>query len=263
MLVLLAGRVWCVTEGNRRDVVGPTWSSGTPASPWSTGRTATRSTGWSRSAPDRAAGAPAPGSLVRVADGSGGAVPALLVHYLDDTRTGRDDLLRRRRRGQRIGVHPLTAWWRCWRRRTRTCTDGCGDQVGWGAASGMTRPRGPGVITRSAHRVAVWHRGWLTFERGVAVQRIAVIGGGQMGAGIAEVSARAGCDVVVVEADEAGPSGSAPGWRSRCSARRPPAGSPPRTPTPPSPGSRWRPRWRPRCTPSSSSRPRPRSRRSS
>ncbi|MCO7218224.1 3-hydroxybutyryl-CoA dehydrogenase [Klenkia sp. PcliD-1-E] len=36
------------------------------------------------------------------------------------------------------------------------------------------------------------------------MQRIAVIGGGQMGAGIAEVSARAGCDVVVVEADEAG-----------------------------------------------------------
>jgi 3-hydroxybutyryl-CoA dehydrogenase len=36
------------------------------------------------------------------------------------------------------------------------------------------------------------------------VQRIAVIGGGTMGAGIAEVSARAGCDVVVVEADEAG-----------------------------------------------------------
>ncbi|SSC23218.1 3-hydroxyacyl-CoA dehydrogenase, partial [Klenkia terrae] len=36
------------------------------------------------------------------------------------------------------------------------------------------------------------------------VQRIAVIGGGTMGAGIAEVSARAGCDVVVVEADPAG-----------------------------------------------------------
>ena len=36
------------------------------------------------------------------------------------------------------------------------------------------------------------------------MQRIAVIGGGTMGAGIAEVSARAGCDVVVVEADEAG-----------------------------------------------------------
>src|SRR5918993_2330474 len=37
-----------------------------------------------------------------------------------------------------------------------------------------------------------------------AVQRIGVIGGGTMGAGIAEVSARAGCDVVVVEADPAG-----------------------------------------------------------
>ena len=36
------------------------------------------------------------------------------------------------------------------------------------------------------------------------MQRIAVIGGGTMGAGIAEVSARAGCDVVVVEADPAG-----------------------------------------------------------
>ena len=36
------------------------------------------------------------------------------------------------------------------------------------------------------------------------MQRIAVIGGGTMGAGIAEVSARAGCDVVVVEADAAG-----------------------------------------------------------
>jgi len=33
------------------------------------------------------------------------------------------------------------------------------------------------------------------------MQRIGVIGGGTMGAGIAEVSARAGCDVVVVEAD--------------------------------------------------------------
>ena len=36
------------------------------------------------------------------------------------------------------------------------------------------------------------------------MQRIGVIGGGTMGAGIAEVSARAGCDVVVVEADPAG-----------------------------------------------------------
>jgi len=36
------------------------------------------------------------------------------------------------------------------------------------------------------------------------MQRIAVIGGGTMGAGIAEVSARAGCDVVVVEADPSG-----------------------------------------------------------
>ena len=36
------------------------------------------------------------------------------------------------------------------------------------------------------------------------MQRIAVIGGGTMGAGIAEVSARAGCDVVVVEADASG-----------------------------------------------------------
>jgi 3-hydroxybutyryl-CoA dehydrogenase len=36
------------------------------------------------------------------------------------------------------------------------------------------------------------------------MQRVAVIGGGTMGAGIAEVSARAGCDVVVVEADPSG-----------------------------------------------------------
>ncbi len=36
------------------------------------------------------------------------------------------------------------------------------------------------------------------------MQRVAVIGGGTMGAGIAEVSARAGCDVVVVEAVPSG-----------------------------------------------------------
>ena len=36
------------------------------------------------------------------------------------------------------------------------------------------------------------------------MQRIAVIGGGTMGAGIAEVCARAGCEVVVVEADPSG-----------------------------------------------------------
>jgi 3-hydroxybutyryl-CoA dehydrogenase len=36
----------------------------------------------------------------------------------------------------------------------------------------------------------------------VDVQRVAVVGGGLMGVGIAEVSARAGCDVVVVESTE-------------------------------------------------------------
>jgi 3-hydroxybutyryl-CoA dehydrogenase len=36
----------------------------------------------------------------------------------------------------------------------------------------------------------------------VEVHRVAVIGGGLMGAGIAEISARAGCDVVVVESTE-------------------------------------------------------------
>lgn len=33
-------------------------------------------------------------------------------------------------------------------------------------------------------------------------QRVGVVGGGQMGAGIAEVAARAGCDVVIVEIDD-------------------------------------------------------------
>ncbi|MEM8925424.1 MAG: 3-hydroxybutyryl-CoA dehydrogenase [Actinomycetota bacterium] len=38
---------------------------------------------------------------------------------------------------------------------------------------------------------------------GVTIERVGVLGGGLMGAGIAEVSARAGMDVVVVEADQA------------------------------------------------------------
>lgn len=37
---------------------------------------------------------------------------------------------------------------------------------------------------------------------GVAIERVGVVGCGLMGSGIAEVSARAGCDVVVVESDE-------------------------------------------------------------
>lgn len=39
-------------------------------------------------------------------------------------------------------------------------------------------------------------------DRKVSVERLAVVGGGQMGAGIAEVTARAGLDVIVLEVDE-------------------------------------------------------------
>jgi 3-hydroxybutyryl-CoA dehydrogenase len=39
-------------------------------------------------------------------------------------------------------------------------------------------------------------------EKGEAMRRIGVVGGGLMGAGIAEVSARAGHDVVVTEASD-------------------------------------------------------------
>lgn len=37
----------------------------------------------------------------------------------------------------------------------------------------------------------------------MSISRVGIVGGGQMGAGIAEVCAKAGVDVIVVEADEA------------------------------------------------------------
>src|ERR1700756_4868400 len=42
-----------------------------------------------------------------------------------------------------------------------------------------------------------------SLRRNVSIERVGVIGAGQMGAGIAEVSARAGVDVLVYEATEA------------------------------------------------------------
>jgi 3-hydroxyacyl-CoA dehydrogenase len=39
-------------------------------------------------------------------------------------------------------------------------------------------------------------------DAATTIERVGVIGAGLMGSGIAEVSARAGMDVVVVEADE-------------------------------------------------------------
>lgn len=111
MLVLLAGRVWVRDqEGNRRDVVGPTWVVWYPGESLEYGTdgdtehwVVAQRTG---TAPP---GLPRPGSLVRVADGSGGAVPALLVHYLDDTpdRSGTTSFVADVE-GSGIGVHPLT-----------------------------------------------------------------------------------------------------------------------------------------------------------
>ena len=85
------------------------------------------------------------------------------------------------------------------------------------------------------------------------MKNVGVVGGGLMGSGIAEVSARAGHDVVVVESsDDAGEGRARRGWRSRCSAPRRRA----RSTRPPtcSPGSGSTPTWTRSPTATSSSR---------
>ena len=60
--------------------------------------------------------------------------------------------------------------------------------------------------------------------RQMSIERVGVIGAGQMGSGIAEVSAKAGADVVVYEpTDELVTAGQQAASPSRWSVRRPKA----------------------------------------